>query len=191
MISIDIYWHLLTSIDIYWHLLTSIDIYWHLCAWTWGRSPKFWQITAGLRLERVGCDESLGGGKGGKHGWFMVYPFSYHGLPLKIASNLWLSRGPPCFFFKYFDWPITCHRKKHETLLNAMPSCTRCQDTSGVQHSQTSRLHVHQCPWKLMATALWPHMATYGHQIWGKQGVTVHMSIHIWYLGYLKCDPTG
>ena len=27
MISIDIYWHLLTSIDIYWHLLTSIDIF--------------------------------------------------------------------------------------------------------------------------------------------------------------------
>ena len=79
--------------------------------------------------------------------WFtMVYPFSYHGLPLKIASNLWFSGCTTIFFKNILTDPSHAHRKKHEMLLNAMPSCTRCQDTSGVQHSQTSRLHVHQCP---------------------------------------------
>ena len=146
---------------------------------------------AGLRLERVGCDESLGGGKGGKDGWFMVY----HGLPFFIpwlttkncieSVVFWVYHH---FFKKYFDWPIRCPSQKTRDVVEChaklypMPGHIWCAALSDFTPA---------CPSMSMKIDGYRIMATYGHQIWGKQGVTVHMSIHIWYLGYLKCDPTG
>lgn len=109
--------------------------------------------------------------------WFtMVYPFSYHGLPLKIASNLWFSGCTTIFLKNILTDPSDAHRKKTRDVVEChaklypMPGHIWCAALSDFTPA---------CPSMSMKIDGYRIMATYGHQIWGKQGVTVHMSIHI------------